>query len=182
MNLKDYLAQSGDSPIGRTKEWLPLSRLPVTTGALWAGDPLLANDDDGCTVEVPAGDYLVEAIGRTWEYGRCTAGLRVRLEAVSMPAVGDEIGDTGTDSGMIAVCDIWAFLAAFGDAEPYDRFKVIEPQTSEGCGVVTVAGFPNALMPFVPTGSDGMWPVFALVSGGECVGIELPFMFDDDED
>lgn len=182
MTFREYLFQAGATPIGKTKVWLPLSRLPVTTGELWAGDPLQANKDDGCTIEAPVGVYLVEAIGRTWEFGRCAARLRVRLEGVPTPTVGGEVGETGTDSCMIGVCDIKAFLAAFGGAAPFERYKVIEPQTAGGCGVAAVPGFPQALMPFVPTGSDGIGPVLSLISGGRCVGIDLPFAFDDDED
>jgi hypothetical protein len=35
-------------------------------------------------------------------------------------------------------------------------------------------------MPFVPTGSDGTGPVFALMSGAQRVGIELTFTEEDD--
>jgi len=58
----------------------------------------------------------------------------------------------------------------------------IEAQTADGFGIITIRKFPGAVMPFVPTGSDGSGPVFALMSGGKRVGIELPFMGDEEED
>ncbi len=47
MNLKDYLTKRGKMPKSAATEWLSLCTLDVTTGALWAGDPHLANADDG---------------------------------------------------------------------------------------------------------------------------------------
>src|SRR6185369_1543646 len=54
-NLKDYLASKSWARLGERTKWLPISTLDVTTGALWVGDPHLANKDDGCVVHVPPG-------------------------------------------------------------------------------------------------------------------------------
>lgn len=51
----------------------------------------------------------------------------------------------------------------------------IEAQTGKGWGVINLKKFPGAVMPFVPTGSDGGGPVLALTSGRKRVGIELSF-------
>ena len=40
---------------------------------------------------------------------------------------------------------------------------------------------PGAVMPFVPTGSDGSGPVWALRTGRRCVGIELDFAPEDED-
>ena len=55
--------------------------------------------------------------------------------------------------------------------------KSIESQT-KGFGLITVPKFPDIAMPFVPTGSDGNGPVYALMSGTQRAGIELVFMAD----
>ena len=180
MNLRDYLARKGKAPKGKTKDWLPFCTLDVTTGTLWAGDPHLANADDGCVVEVPRGKYVVEGIGMTFNRNRVVSKLRVRLENVENPVVGGEVGDTGTDSAMIGICDIKAFDKAIGLDSGEEVQEAIESQTGYGFGIITIKKFPGAVMPFVPTGSDGNGPVFALVSGGKCVGVELPFMDEGD--
>jgi len=54
MNLKEYLSQKGKAK-GKTKDWLPFCELDVKNGKLWAGDPFLPNEDDGCAVKVPRG-------------------------------------------------------------------------------------------------------------------------------
>ncbi|MBA3313530.1 MAG: hypothetical protein M3552_07080 [Planctomycetota bacterium] len=180
MNLQDFLSPKTEVPKGRTQDWLPFCTLDVTTGALWAGDPHLANADDGCVVKVPAGKYAVEAIGLSLGRDRVVSRLRLRLESELAPTLGEEVGDAGTDSAMIGVCDIEAFDAACGPDAGENVQAAIESQTDDGFGVITFEQFPGAIMPFVPTGSDGGGPVFALMSGRKRVGIELPFMEEDE--
>ena len=181
MNLSDYLSRKGKTPKGKTKDWLPFCTLDVTTGTLWAGDPHVPNADDGCVVEVPPGKYVVEGIGTRVARDRVVSKLRVRLANVENPVVGDEVGDTGTDSAMIGICNIRAFDAACGPDSGEEVEEASEAQTGYGFGTITIEKFPGAVMPFVPTGSDGNGPVFALMSEGKCVGIELPFMEEDDD-
>lgn len=178
MTLGDYLSRKVKSPKGKAKDWLPFCALDVPTGTLWAGDPHLANADDGCVIEVPPGKYLVEGVGITFNRHRVVSKLRVRLEGVEDLVVGDEVGNTGTDSAMIGVCDIKAFDAACGQDSGEEVQEAIESQTGYGFGTITIEKFPGLVMPFVPTGSDGNGPVFALLSGGKRVGIELSFMED----
>lgn len=182
MNLGDYLSRKGKAPKGKMKDWLPFCTLDMTTGMLWAGDPHLANADDGCVVEVPPGKYVVEGIGITFYGSRIVSKLRVRLEGVENLVVGNEVGDTGTDSAMIGVCDIKVFEAACGPDSGEEVQEAIESQTGYGFGTITIEKFPGVVMPFVPTGSDGNGPVFALVSDEKCVGIQLSFMEEDDVD
>src|SRR4051812_32093824 len=112
MKLKDYLSGKGKSPKGKPTDWLPFCTLDVTTGSLWAGDPYIVYAYDGCVVKVPRGKYVVEGIGIAFRRTRLVARLRVRLESAVNPKVGKEVGKTGTDSAMIAVCNIKAFDAA----------------------------------------------------------------------
>ena len=176
MNLKDYLLQKHKAPKGVTKDWLPFCTLDVTTGSLWAGDPYVANADDGCVVKVPRGRYAVEAIGLSEGRQRVVSRLRVRLGSAKNPKLGKEVGETGTDSAMIGVCDIKAFDKACGPDSGDEVQAEIEAQTDDGFGIIKLKKFPAAVMPFIPTGSDGSGPVLALTSGGKCVGIELSFM------
>jgi hypothetical protein len=180
MNLKDYLSKKGKAPKEKISDWLLFCDLGITTGALWAGDPHLANADDGCVVKVPRGRYLVEGQGLAWGRDRVVSRLRVRLASAKNPKLGKELGETGTDSAMIGVCDIKAFDKACGPDSGEEVQETIESQTAKGFGVITMKKFPGAVMAFVPTGSDGCGPVFALMSGGKCVGIEIPFMNEED--
>jgi hypothetical protein len=182
MNLKEYLLKKGKAPRGKTKEWLHFCTLEVTTGSLWAGDPYLANADDGCVVRVPRGRYAVEGIGLAWGRYRVVSRLRVRLESAKNPKLGKQRGVAGTDSAMIGVCDIKAFDRACGPDSGDEVHEAVAAQTGDGFGVITIKKRPGAVMPFVPTGSDGVGPVLALTSGGKCVGIELPFMDEEEED
>ncbi len=161
-------------PASPVRDWHPFHILKVGTGKLWAGDPQLPNADDGLVVKVPAGKYVVECDGLP---PRCRAvsKLRVRLEGVESVKRGKKLGETGTDSATIGVCEISAFEAAYkkkGGADAVQRG--IDAQTG-GFGLITVPKFPELILPFVPTGSDGTGPVYALLSGKECVGIELVF-------
>ena len=180
MNLKDYLSKKRKAPKGVTKDWLHFCTLDVTTGSLWAGDPYVANADDGCVVKVPRGRYAVEAIGLSCGRDRVVSRLRVRLGSVKNPKVGKEVGETGTDSAMIGVCDIKAFDMACGPDSGDEVQAAIEAQTDDGFGIITLKKFAGAVMPFVPTGSDGTGPVLALTSRGKCIGMELSFMGEDE--
>ena len=181
MNLRDYLSRKDKAPKGKAKGWLHFCHLDVSTGMLWAGDPHIVDADDGCVVEVLPGKYVVEGIGITCNGTRVVSKLRVRLESVESPVVGEAVGDAGTDSAMIGICDIKAFEFACGPDSGEEVQEAIESQTGFGFGTITIEKFPGAVMPFVPTGSDGSGPVLGLVSDGKCVGIELTFMEADDD-
>ena len=181
MNLKDYLSKKGKAQKGKTKDWLSFCTLDVTTGSLWAGDPRLPNAEDGCVVKVPRGRYVIEGIGLALRRDRLVSRLRVRLQSAKKPKLGKEVGTAGTDSAMIGVCDIKAFNKAIGSDSEEEVQEVIEAQTGDGFGIITIRKFPGTAMPFVPTGSDGIGPVIALMSGQKCVGIELPFMDEEQE-
>ena len=181
INLKDFLSKPDKTKADKPKGWLHFCTLEVTSGALWAGDPHLANAEDGCVVKVSKGKYIVEGIGGSLGSDRVVSKLRVRLESVQQPTIGEEIGDAGTDSAMIGVCDIKAFDAACGAESGDEVQEAIEEETAERFGIITIETCPGAVMPFVPTGSDGRGPVFALIYGGKCVGIELPFMDEDEK-
>jgi hypothetical protein len=181
MNLQDYLSKKGKTPDGKTNDWLFFSKTDVKSGKLWAGDPNLPNADDGCVVEVPRGTYVVDGIGMDFHGDRVVSRLRVRLESAANPTLGDEAGDTGTDSCTIGVCDITAFGDAYTHEGGADKVQeAIDSLEDESFGILKVPEFPDANMPFVPTGSDGNGPVYALMSGGKCVGIELPFIEEED--
>ncbi len=180
--LVDFLStprpdQDRQASGGERTDWLPLATLEVTTGSLWAGDPLLPNAEDGCVAKVAPGSYLVEGIGVSRGRNRFVGRLRVRPEAASPIEGGEVLGETGTDSAMIGICDVEAFATALVADENDDPNRPsIEVQTAAGHGVIRVGPAPaRAEMPFAPTGGDGVVAVVSLRSGGRCVGMELNF-------
>ncbi len=179
MKLGEFLSGKGKFPRGSTTPWLPFCALQVTTGSLWAGDPYLANAEDGCVVKVPRGTYQVEGVGLSLGRRHVVSRLRVRLATASNPTPGKEAGETGTDSAMIGVCDIKAFDAALGRDGDDAIEEAIASQTENGFGIVKVKRRPGAVMPCVPTGSDGSGPVLALMSSGMRVGFQLAFVPED---
>lgn len=175
MNLQDFLSNKGSDPKGKETDWLYFSTLTIKSGQLWAGDPHTPGAAHGCVVKLAPGQYIVEGTGMVSEGDRIVARLRVRLEGSENPTLGKSLGDTGTDSAMIGVCDIKAFEKIFDQDNEEEVQEAIEEQTGTGFGVMKFKDHPDAIMPFVPTGSDGTGPVFALMSGRKQVGIELPF-------
>lgn len=181
MKLQDYLSGKTKASKGVTKEWLPFCTMDVKSGKLWVGDPQLANEDDGCVVKVPRGKYVVEAIGLKFGKDRVVSRVRVRLESAENPTLGEEVGDTGTDSAMIGVAEIDVFEKAYKKEGGADRVQEAMDELGDAdYGVLQVPEFPGTFMPFLPTGSDGGGPVMALMSGGKCVGFEVKFMDEDD--
>jgi hypothetical protein len=173
--LQDYLASTGRARLGERTKWLPVCTMEVSTGSLWAGDPHLVDKEAGCMVQVPPGLYRVEGIGAKSGPMRAVVRLRVCLDSVKKPKLGKKVGSAGTDTAMIGVCDIGAFDAACGANSDEAVQAAIEAETAKDFGVVQLAEFPGTFMPFVPTGSDGSSPVRALMADRRCVGFEINF-------
>jgi hypothetical protein len=180
VKLADYLENTkrGDPPVGTVgveSDWLEVGSFEVTTGSLWAGDPYVCNAEDGYVVKVPAGSYLVQAKAMDFAGRKLVSRMRVVHHAAGNPALGKEVGETGTDTAMIAVCDIEALVAAV--AGDHDRFlELVTGHDYKECGIVEFKLKKVVSMPYVTTGSDGGWPVFELRAGRRRVGIELEFM------
>jgi len=143
--------------------WYKFTTLEISSGKIWAGDPQYGIADDGCVIDVEPGTYLVECDGVPY---RCSAvtKLRVRLESVAKPKKGKKVGETVTDSCAMGVSDVQTLTKLEND----DFWP-------DGFGIVTAPNQPLAAMPFVPMGSDGGGPIYALMSGKRVVGIQLPF-------
>lgn len=157
---------------GTETDWLALATVALPEGSLWAGDPQVIDAEDGLSIDVAPGDYRVEVKGLDVDGFRTVSRLRVVRRDVPAPARGDVIGETGTDSGQIAVCDIAAFGAAVGtDADLVER--AVRDVGKAPFGTLVIAGIDVA---FCMTGSDGGGPVHALLDGASVVGIELPFV------
>jgi hypothetical protein len=177
MTLQEFLSQNEKAPKAVTEEALPFTSIEVKSGSLWSGDPYLANDSDGLVVEVPNGRYQLTGVGLQFGRNRLVSKLFVTLEGAQNVEIGPELGENGTDSAAIAVCDLKHFDAVTAHLDGDEIQEAIEAQFEVTGGVIKLEG---AEMAYVPTGSDGTGPVYELLSGGKRVGIVLPFMELDD--
>lgn len=181
MTLEAYLRAglSGfpkDGIEGAASEWMPVAELSVTHGCLWAGDPCVCDGEDGCMIDVPNGHYIVEAQGCDFDGIRIIGRARARLSSASDVSVGEEIGITGTDSAMIAICDMGAVNAAVaGDDTGFQN--VIDGYDFQRFGMIQFEMNGQIRIPYVNSGfGDGSGPMFRLMAGDDCVGIELDFI------
>src|SRR5262249_34027571 len=120
MTLADYLrGNQRELPSAGTRgmetDWLTFCQLSITTGSLWAGDPCTVGPEEGCVLKVPQNMYTVEAKCVNFNGPKFISRLRVRLQEADEPVLGQEIGETGTDSAAIGVCDIKALDKVIGE-------------------------------------------------------------------
>jgi hypothetical protein len=121
-------------------------------------------------------DAHLTAFGR-WH---AVARLRVCRNGIADPIAGEEIGQAGTDSALIGVCDARAarsaFEAKFGDDEDaaprflaefsYRRVGILRPNDPTDAGIVYAnSGF-----------GDGVGPAYELRKGADRVGVEFVFI------
>lgn len=191
MSLKRFLALSWGFPpaegaVGVETDWLAVAKLRVTSGRIWIGDPQFAwaeaNGSTGCIVELPAGDYIVEAKGISYGRPRFLRGsrfvsrVRFRRESEQQLKLGNAVGDAGTDSGQIGIADPIALKSSF-DAkcgDDVDRaLNLLEKGIKSRIGVFRPARGRDGCLVYLPSGfGDGGGPVHRLLGGRECVGLE----------
>ena len=187
MTLEEYLnAGAKGFPQRGVKgvpgDWMPVTSLTVSHRSLWAGDPYICDGEDGCRVDVRNGKYIIEAQGYDFGGVRVIGRVRARLASASDVSLGEMVGETGTDSAMIAICDMGSVDAAVvGDNDgfqdsvnryAFQRFGAVHFQMD---GEITIAYVETAF-------GDGKGPMYTLIKEAECVGIELDFICDDLDD
>lgn len=167
--------------VGRESEWLGFTQLDLSEGRLLICDlGFIPSEDDGLLVELPAGRYEVQA--KVMEYAGDQRVSRLRLAPSGIAAsLGEQLGETWTDTAQTSICDFTAMSRHFEAAElDDDAFGEQLDQTREEqgvCGVLELDAARRAVAPFVDSGfGDGTFPVFALIAGGQRVGVEIEFI------
>ena len=189
MTLRDFLndsrgGQPAEGAVGAETDWMPVALLELTTGRLWIGDTQFAwaeaNEGEGCVVEVPPGDYRVEAKGIDFEGSRFVSRMRVLREGSQDATVGDVVGEVKTDSAQIGVADQIALKAAFDAACGDDgdaAVEMLEANTNADVGIFQPDPRGDTRLVYMWSGhGDGGYSVMQLLSGGQCVGIECEFI------
>jgi hypothetical protein len=102
---------------------------------------------------------------RTWLHG-------------TAPTLGDQIGDTWTDTALTGICDYKTFRLAW-DRDAAAAYATIMPTfgSADTHGVAVLDADEGAIMPFVSSGfGDGEFPVNGLVVDSRRVGVEIEFI------
>jgi hypothetical protein len=154
-------------------DWLVLAEFDVRSGSLWAGDPFMANVEDGYVAPLRPGRYRLE-IQRTNDDAEIHR-LRVVRGDIREPHVGVECGETGTDSASIAVCDLVWLDQLLPDPDAVSAQIDAQLRGAEW-GVAHLGPAGEVPLVYVATGSDGTGPVFDLWHEGESIGFMLDFM------
>lgn len=190
MKLQDFLSESIESPgpprgRGVETDWLDVDTLPLESGLLWIGDPQCSwseTQDDDCSISLPPGSYRLLAKGIDIGGKRFVSRIRLLsamvLEDVSL---GDEIADTGTDSGRLGVADCVAIRTAYeatcGDDD--DEFlDMVEDGVTGHIGVFQPDPEGESRLLYLRSGmGDGSCSVVQVVSqAGDLVGVECEFI------
>lgn len=164
--------------------WCRLCELTLDSGELWIGDPQMSWAESrghcGCIVRLPAGKYRVSVALVTFGQGFFTSRLRVCQKGIRKATVGKEIGQAGTDSAQIGVCDIRAIKRAYEIAFPDSDdgvFEFFDEYLNPRAGILQPIGLRGARLPFVNSGlGDGMGPVLELRSGPKRIGVDAEFI------
>lgn len=184
MTISEYLADSiADLPApgttGIENDWLPVTTLFVTHGSLWAGDPHTVDAEQGVLIEVPNGQYAFEAKGMDFAGRRAVSRIRASPIGVQAMSLGRHIGDTGTDTGMIAVCDLRALNNVVQEQGEVFQETVMN-HSYQLSGEIHVAIGPGFDLPYVAVAfGDTGAKAFELQSDDSCVGFELEFLASD---
>jgi len=176
--MKDLakLLKKRNKPPGRApQEWAFAARLPVSGESLFIGDP---NYDpaDAYVAKVPPGTYRIEArlrdLGGEWY----TARVRIVLEGSTGLKLGKKVGETCTDSAVIAFYDLKAAEDAIaGDNDLYmDR---VLKKSFTRCGLVQLKLTKPMTIAYVETGFDGGAAIYELRSRRRRVGVEVEMDF-----
>ncbi|MDP6442207.1 MAG: hypothetical protein QGG36_07885 [Pirellulaceae bacterium] len=193
MTLNEYLEQSRDEEaprgtVGRESEWMTVATLTVKSGRLWIGDPQFswaeANEGEGCVVDVPPGEYQVEAKGVDFAGVRVVRSVRAYLSGSAELVQGAEVDEAGTDSGQIGLADQPELKASFDVACGDDvdaALDMLEEGVDGPVGVFEPVAGGSGKVVFLPSGfGDGGGPVIELQSDAARVGIEHAFFAPDE--
>ena len=182
--LTDFLAATLTGPeahegaAGVESDWLFHWQVDIQGERLQILDVAMAgNEDEGVSVAVAPGVYVVEA--RVMTYGIDRRISRVRVFANGLSGVpGEQAGEVSVDLAAVAICDVDR-LHAWAQANEEDWQRWVEGlaykhTASAGAYTCEPAG---TIVPFLDTGfGDGTYPVFPLMRDGRVVGLEAVFL------
>jgi hypothetical protein len=189
MNLTDYLsrrlkkAPRRDSK-GKQSEWLEFCDIVLHGPKFLIVDAnFVPSEEDGILVEVSPGTYHVQVKGM--EYGRDKRVSRLRAVLVGaggVPVLGQQLGETWTDTALTGICDFEVFKKAWGNDEATSHKRIGQAiEEADSFGIAELDRTAGAIMVFVSSGfGDGTFPVLELRENGRRAGFEIQFIAEDE--
>lgn len=181
MTLSEFLRHSKPElpaigTAGTETGWLPVTSFHVSRGSLWVGDPYVVNAEDGFLMDAPNGVYVLEAKAMDFAGRRAVSRVRAYLSTAQSPMTGQQIGDTCTDTGMMAVCDIRALDEAI--QKENDAFQnAVMNYRYQDCGEIPIRVGRGFDLTYVSAAfGDTGGTVFEIVSNGARAGFEIEFL------
>lgn len=174
---KDTGVYPGDGVIGRENStWYSVATLPVTSGSLDVAD-ILGTGRVG--VPVPDGIYGIEA--RLIDFGGNLrlSRLRARADGANV-SLGEKRGKVAVDFGHVKIADFQALRSGLSVQEVHELDELTLTFMNVFCDICQL-NFESKSVCFVVCESgfgDGTYPVFALRSGDQIVGLEIEFIRD----
>ncbi len=170
-NLAKLLKKRAKPPGRAPQEWLFATKLPISSGSPFIGDPYY-DPGDAYVAAVPPGTYRIEAqlrdLGGEWY----TTRIRAALEGSDAPKLGKKIGATLTDLAVMAFYDLGTAKDAI--AGDYDLYmNRVTKKSFATCGLVQLKLAKPMTIAYVETGFD----CGAVVHELRCVGVEVHMDF-----
>lgn len=165
--------------VGVESDWLDFGELDVPNGQLWLGDATVTDREEGCTVKLQPGRYVLQLKGMDFKGVRAVSRVRVAPRGDKSPGLGARIGEAVTDSSVIAIVDIDALDAAVTEQDTEEFERDIQETTSPPG--TTISSFTYGDRSFdiamIVSGlGDGAYAVFGLEAAGKTAGVEVEFL------
>ncbi len=183
--LREYLNWAESRSLGSAtqpvaSEWLDFCPIALRGSSFLVIDPsFVPSENDGVVIKATPGSYLLKAKVASYGQDHRIARLRVVRES-AQPSLGEQVGETWSDTAMTSVCDLEAVKRVWGDDDDASFEKVSRYFDEAGdYGIALLGGSSDPTIPFVSSGfGDGVFPVYELLEGGKGVGFEIVFIAD----
>lgn len=182
--LKKFLGKKSKAKVskgdlGQESEWLEFSAMNLKGKRLLICDAMyVPAEDNGLETKLSPGHYLIQAKVMSYGGDRRVSRLRI-LPPETEVKLGGVIGETGTDTALIAVCDL-EVCAKASEALGEDKMEDICNDLldkGDNCGVMVLDKKTEAVAPYVSSGfGDGTFKVFKLLNNRKTVGVEIEFI------
>jgi hypothetical protein len=165
---------------GVESRWFPIGTLKHEGKSLAVADLWGLAREDGVNVRLPPGRYAVHAKGMAFGPHRRVSRVRVaaRPQKGQELSRGRKLGNVPIDSWGVAIADLDRWFKGLDEKTIVSFVEGVFGKYVDGCEIVkwSIADRPTQLaLAFTGLG-DGMYPVFALRSGGKTLGLEVEFL------
>ena len=160
---------------GRETGWMNSVKFRHEESHLVIADALcIAGENLALTLDLAPGDYQLWVKGIDYGFERRLSRMRCCSDADDLE-LGGKIGDVGTDSAMLGLCDLGSLLRSCG-GDRAEIGRLVSERVFE-VGWVGLVRLENVSFPVFHAGfGDGVFPVYELLSKGRRAGTEIEFI------